>query len=264
MISINNTEIIPTIFPDGTAQVWKLPNDIINFIKTNPDKIVIEWNYQSDAELIYVLMLRDLLVHLCENKGADIVLYCPYLPYARQDKDISNETTWGLATFMDLLRPFDEVVTVDVHNPEYFKYSYVDITNLSAEALIADATQKCDANYLCYPDLGAASRYSRFNNKVRSCVMKKVRDQLTGEITGLNYLHTPPSCVNDNVLLIDDICDGGRTFIEATKVLTNSKPNSINLYVTHGIFSKGFDILHEAGINKIFTMNGLVSEAETV
>ncbi len=45
-----------------------------------------------------------------------------------------------------------------------------------------------------------------------------------------------------NLLIVDDICDGGRTFIELAKVLRQFDPSRIDLYVTHGIFSKGFKV----------------------
>jgi len=45
-----------------------------------------------------------------------------------------------------------------------------------------------------------------------------------------------------DVIIIDDICDGGATFINIAKILTGYKEfkGKIYLIVTHGIFSKGF------------------------
>jgi ribose-phosphate pyrophosphokinase len=46
-----------------------------------------------------------------------------------------------------------------------------------------------------------------------------------------------PDTINSAVLIVDDICDGGGTFIGIAKAL----PKDVKkyLYVTHGIFSKG-------------------------
>jgi ribose-phosphate pyrophosphokinase len=45
-------------------------------------------------------------------------------------------------------------------------------------------------------------------------------------------------------MIVDDICDGGRTFIKLAKAIQNQRPNAkIYLVVTHGIFSAGFDEL---------------------
>jgi ribose-phosphate pyrophosphokinase len=50
-------------------------------------------------------------------------------------------------------------------------------------------------------------------------------------------------------VIVDDICDGGRTFLEIAKTIRSKKRNisifgdKIYLVVTHGIFSAGFDEL---------------------
>jgi ribose-phosphate pyrophosphokinase len=54
-------------------------------------------------------------------------------------------------------------------------------------------------------------------------------------------------------LIVDDICDGGRTFIELAKVLRPLTSGQVKLYVTHGIFSAGFEAL--AGLDRIFVAN---------
>ena len=51
-------------------------------------------------------------------------------------------------------------------------------------------------------------------------------------------------------LVVDDICDGGRTFVELGDRLNEAKSHSNYLFVSHGIFSAGFDELkrYYAGI----------------
>lgn len=59
------------------------------------------------------------------------------------------------------------------------------------------------------------------------------------------------------VMILDDICDGGRTFIEAVKHLREAGAKRVELYVTHGIFSKGVENLLDNGIDHIYTTNSL-------
>lgn len=55
-----------------------------------------------------------------------------------------------------------------------------------------------------------------------------------------------------SILVVDDLCDGGRTFIEGAKLLNEIFPNSIlNLFVYHAIFSSGTQELLKY-YNKIF------------
>jgi ribose-phosphate pyrophosphokinase len=47
-------------------------------------------------------------------------------------------------------------------------------------------------------------------------------------------------------VIIDDICDGGRTFVELAKAIKDGRPTAkVYLVVTHGIFSAGFYELNE-------------------
>jgi ribose-phosphate pyrophosphokinase len=42
--------------------------------------------------------------------------------------------------------------------------------------------------------------------------------------------------------MVDDICDGGRTFIELAKELRGMGAEKVHLYVTHGFFTKGLSV----------------------
>ena len=82
---------------------------------------------------------------------------------------------------------------------------------------------------------------------------EKVRDQLSGKITSYELKGKPEGM---NVMIVDDICDGGATFVILAKALYEGGAKEVNLFVTHGIFSKGLEPLKEAGIKRIFTQDG--------
>ena len=43
-----------------------------------------------------------------------------------------------------------------------------------------------------------------------------------------------PAEVDENILIVDDLCDGGRTFIEAAKLLREKfKPQRLGIFVRH-------------------------------
>src|SRR5689334_7783330 len=108
MIKLNGNEITPTIFPDGTSQVWKLypkPKNLVN---------VVEWKFENEAEFLHLAQLK----HLIDSFGGKCFLEISYLPYARQDKETSNETTFALNPFSDLLNSlnFEGVSIFDPHS----------------------------------------------------------------------------------------------------------------------------------------------------
>jgi ribose-phosphate pyrophosphokinase len=80
------------------------------------------------------------------------------------------------------------------------------------------------------------------------------------EVPGLD--DTPGS---KNFVICDDICDGGRTFIEIAKAIQDVRPkeifnDKIYLCVTHGIFSAGFEEL-EKYFTAIFTTNSVKEDS---
>ena len=107
--------------------------------------------------------------------------------------------------------------------------------------------------------MGAECRYTGSYGHTSTVVLDKVRDQLSGHITGMDFVRKPEIDVK-NVLIVDDICDGGRTFCEASKLLKKEFGCVVHLYVSHGIFSRGLEPLRKSGIERIFTKNGEVNE----
>ncbi len=240
MIKLNGHLVTPTLFPDGTSQVWKLPEAWFKYLD---DENQVEWIFENEAELIHVCQLGDLL------KGS-AQLYMPFLPYGRQDKKVSNETTFALDTFLTIIDIFYPVIqTLDAHS----KSSICDSIYPAKEIKFAIESTGCTS--VCFPDKGAKARY---NVELRNIILDKVRDQSTGEITGLAIAEGTKHAKGANILIIDDICDGGRTFIEAAKLLYKWEAKEVNLYTTHGLYTKGLDCLREAGIKRIFNYKGEV------
>lgn len=94
------------------------------------------------------------------------------------------------------------------------------------------------------PDAGAEYRcvqYCRVNELnpddwIVAC--KKVRDLSTGRIISTEI--EAKDFAGRDVLIVDDICDGGATFIELGKKLRGLNCGRLSLAVSHGIFSKAF------------------------
>lgn len=61
--------------------------------------------------------------------------------------------------------------------------------------------------------------------------------------------------IKSEITVIDDLCDGGATFIAASAYLKENFPDiKINLFVIHGLFTKGIEHV-AAHFDKIFTTN---------
>ncbi len=260
MISIisKNTvqKVTPTIFPDGTSQVWKLDLD-----DYKNDSVKIVWNFEQEAELIWMNQLTALLdsEHIVIDE-----LHIPYLPYARQDKIVSNTTTFAKAVFLKslLTSSVGKLSTLDAHS------EHAAIKSYSARPYISKAILEFKPDVLVFPDAGAYERYQNQieQREIEVLVLDKVRDQTTGVITSLKLdkQKTSPDLIANEknkqyrMLIIDDICDGGATFINAALFLHEKFHCEIGLYVTHGIFSKGYESMINAGITEFYTTQSLI------
>ena len=91
------------------------------------------------------------------------------------------------------------------------------------------------------PDAGAEKRIQKLG--LPYVMATKVRDAKTGNIIATRLFDEDEQGVSrvagKDTIIVDDICEGGRTFIELAKVLKAHGAATVALYVTHGIFSKG-------------------------
>ncbi len=244
-------EIKPTIFPDKTSQVWKVPG--IEDLKED-DKVYIYWVFEQEAELIWLCQLF-LLISKLDYKHIDLII--PYLPYARQDKEVSNHSCFAYSTFRLIINFMAHVVyksefiihILDAHSDECTMWINTRTINHIPYNEIKVAYEYSTAEIMLLPDEGAFNRYSQVASQASThCV--KDRDPSTGKI---NSITIPDIDFKDKrVLIVDDICDGGGTFIEIAKQLKAKEVAYIGLYVTHDLHTKGRQVLFDAGINNIY------------
>lgn len=259
-IYLNNEKITPTIFPDKTSQVWKLNSEDVY-----PYHNLIKWDFESEAELFHIAQLRALLNTLVPD--ATVILNVPYFPYARQDKEIDNESTFALRIICDYLKSmnFTKVITYDVHNPELTKQLLPNLYNETPEYYITHIPNLVNADLIVFPDKGAEKRYAHLTGL--TCItMQKVRNQLTGDLSmsgftygdEVSYKDQELSLNGKTLLIVDDLADGGGTFILAAQELKKLGAKEVNLFTSHGLYTKGLTPLREAGINRIFNKKGEV------
>ncbi len=170
----------------------------------------------------------------------------PYVPYARQDRVCDHGEALGASVAASLINmcKFDRVSIVDPHSDVIG--ALIDNVVIAHQTDFIPTDKGCDV--VLAPDAGAIKKAQvtakRFGIPVLSA--HKVRDVKTGDIT---HTEVPLDIANYNkVMVVDDICDGGRTFIEIGKVLHDSfnfNNEDLVLHVTHGIFSKGVGELYK-------------------
>lgn len=193
-----------------------------------------------------------------ENK---IEVVIPYIPYARQDRVCNPGESHALKVFCDMLNSYnlDKVTCYDPHSivcesliNNLCVISCAVILQNSGMDFLSDISDIV----LVSPDAGALKKIYDVAKLgfTDIAVGNKVRDLSTGDIIRSDI--DRQDFGGKDVFIVDDICDGGRTFIELAKVMRKRNCGKIYLYVTHGIFSKGEDVLFEH-IDHIVTTNSI-------
>lgn len=250
MISLSDVVVTPTIFPDKTSQVWKLPEDLLAGV-WKEDEAHVAWEFEHEGEIAHLAQLKILL----DTYTAHVHLWMPYLPYARQDKRVENSSTFALTAFATLLNAirFASVTVLDSHNNPRAHAIY-GLEDLRPKKYIEKAFEDSGANLILFPDAGAWQRYGAY--QIGPAISAdKIREQSTGRILGI----TINGKVKDKKLLIvDDLCDAGGTFKLVAEQAIKAGAKDVHLYVTHGLFTKGLQTLRDSGIHRIFTRQGEV------
>lgn len=206
--------------------------------------------------------------NLVPNK--EIELYVPYIMGARSDRMFGEG---GVNYMKQVIAPvinsfgFTRVHIMDAHSDVteavINNYQPIQLYDKFIEKALThpDCGGSLHGIALISPDAGAYKKVFGIAKKHgigNVTVASKVRDIKTGQIVKTELPPIDFDGVN-SIVIIDDICDGGRTFIELVKAIREQTASitryiPIVLIVTHGIFSAGFRQLMTS-FDTIFTTN---------
>jgi len=246
-------------FPDGQPHITLCPFDFpVGSIKTN---------ITCAEDLLKLSMITNVL----RRRGISPILEIGYLLGSRMERAISSNDPITLKCIAQIINSmgFSRVVVNVPHETKELQSLMRNVlpTNKLLWEIVGNTLKRLEGNVLLVaPDQGAVSRAREcadlFNLPLIS--LNKKRDQSTGtlskdiwwdesiynsstRLSTYEYLKTEPI---KHVIIVDDLCDGGRTFINAAKFLredfepfTGRKELSLHLCVAHAIFSAGLDNL---------------------
>jgi ribose-phosphate pyrophosphokinase len=251
-------------FPDGQQTI-----DLIdwNQWKGYIDPIIIKSRLNSFKDLELIICANQAIKNMDQERK--VHLYVPYFLGSRSDRKFQDG---GVNYLKQVICPiinsqnFASVTVIDPHSDvlesclnNYIKKDNHELVRWSlSEVDNKDGAQ----NRLCLvsPDAGAykkifdVAKYFKVTNLVTAT---KVRDLVTGNILKTEVPNLPISLSGNELkcVIIDDIIDGGRTFIELSKAIKEQRPDAkVYLIVTHGIFSAGLYELSKH-LDGIFSTN---------
>lgn len=228
-------------FPDGQPHLLTDEKEV-NVRITNPN------------DLFNVMLMRG-----CGVERLNVF----YLMGGRMDRriamDVDGKSYVGPDTLFrvcSVLRWFEEVNVLSPHSYKTLEYCNGESMLLEEHTFFAwamDNFAKYGHYAIVMPDEGARKRYDNLTRFPINFI--KERDLGTGRIIkhdlvedGFYNKHIRSGV--KNALIVDDLCDGGATFIGIADNLRSRGFERIGLAVPHGIFSKG-----KIPLDNIYTTN---------
>jgi ribose-phosphate pyrophosphokinase len=255
-------------FPDGQQSITLatiFPKDLEN------KSVTIKSRLNSFLDLELIICANQALIELGIQNSAfklsEINLYTPYFIGARSDRKFLNGQSNYLKTVICPIvnsQNFNRVTILDPHSDvlEACINNFQKITNVSfAKDAIIDINDKIT---LVSPDAGALKKIYDVASAVDCSdiiVANKLRDLKSGKIIRTDVPNLDQEPGSKTFVIVDDICDGGRTFVEIAKAIRDVRTkeifnDKIYLVVTHGIFTAGFEEL-EKWFTGVYTTNSV-------
>jgi len=270
LVDLEKSEIKYEIsrFPDGQQQVKILGETSVSY-----KPVISHGTFLKGVQIKARLNnFKDLELIICATKSLrelgvkQIHLYTPFFLGSRSDRKFEEGSNNYLK---DIICPiinslnFESITVLDPHsnvleaclnnfkkvdNLKLVDFFIKDYTKLSR---FSDYFNKEDLNkfIIISPDAGANKKIFKiaeqisYKGDIITCT--KSRDE-NGKLSHIKVPYDESlGTTNKDLIIIDDICDGGATFINIVKAIQESEMfyGKIYLIVTHGIFSKGFNEL---------------------
>jgi ribose-phosphate pyrophosphokinase len=183
-------------------------------------------------------------------------LIIPYFPAARQDRVMVPGESLSVKVYADIINRMgiQKVVVFDPHS-EVTPALLDRVVAVPNHAFVAKVLGHITAPVqLVAPDGGALKKIyklSEYLGGINVVECSKRRDVKTGKLSGFEVF-AEEDLKGKDFLVVDDICDGGGTFLGLAQQLRKHHVGRLFLAVSHGIFSHGVEELAQY-YEKIFT-----------
>ena len=228
----------------------------------------------SSDDIMRIMLTNNALK---QKEYKNVIIFLPYIPYARQDRVMVDGEPLSIELFADMLNycDFKKVFMFDVHSdvaPALIKNRRL-ITNKDfvLKALIDivegdDIQKRGNGKFILgdkfegsptfvVPDSGAFKKIFKLSNslgyKGELILCNKARNLDDGNI--MAYTVDKQDLGGKDCVIIDDICSRGGTFIGLADELKKRKAGKIYLIVSHYEGISDVDKLKFSGIERIYT-----------
>lgn len=218
-------------------------------IDSRINKFHVNWNWFKEPDVMIPLMKADAIRRQYDD--CELSLFANYLPYSRQDRVFQVGGSNGISVLRKILEAnFSRMYTMGFHSrhAEAFKNLFI----LSMEEV---GPSSYEDTLFVFPDENAVNHYTFIFGTKSEIIYKKSRNEDGITVEEKSRIIQDISKIK-KIIIMDDICDGGRTFCEVAKKLSLEFP-CIPIYITvyHAFLSHGLGNLKASGIQGIRIIN---------
>lgn len=257
MILLNGVKVNLTKFPNGETHI-----DSKELEKLLDSYNTIGLKYEDDSDLIKLMFIKRHL-DLCNLPNPSLKIY--YMPYSRMDRT-ENKKVFTLKYISEFINSLNfKKVTIyqphsDVSTALIDRSHSIDMSVELLNEVLDKVKFNKEKDYIYYPDASAEKHFGK-SNTYKSLVGLKQRDFESGKIKRLDVVGELPKQNRFKVVMIDDLCSRGGTFLLGAEKLRELGASEIYLVVTHceeSIYEG--DMFKTDLIDKVFTTNSIVTE----
>lgn len=261
MIKINsfNTEI--TQFPNGERGY--------EFAVSDVEHVRLFFKYEDDKDIFSLICAADTIYRW--NKQAKIDLIMSYIPYSRMDRVKKVSSAFTLKSFANVVNNIvkpQHIKCLDAHSDVSLALFDCYVYNFKPQIRFINEKYDRDTTLIVYPDGNAAKKYKEYLSEFKSISLLKDRNFESGQIAASTITDSKDLEKLDlskikNVVIVDDLCSKGGTFLRASEniraLLKNDSVN-IDLVVAHC----EYNILNGQLLSKDSPFNGKVYTSDSI
>ncbi len=206
-------------------------------------EVTVTMRVQSFNDFGLLLLAIDALRRFHVEK---INVFIPYFPAARQDRVMVKGEPLSVKVYADLLNQLqiNKVTVYDAHS-EVTSAVLNNCEEISNHSFVEKVIETIGKDLvLISPDGGALKKIYKVSEHLGGLPVvecSKKRNVKNGKLEGFKVYEE--DLEGKACLVVDDICDGGGTFIGLAESLKKKNAGDLYLAVSHGIFNKGFETL---------------------
>lgn len=217
MILLNSKVVSVQFFPNGEQYI---PLEELHIRSYNK----VEWMYEDDAEFVALVVLKG---HLDASMTSSW-LKINYMPHSRMDR-VNEDYAFSLKYTMQIINmmQWDCVEVKEPHSDVTPALLDSAVVNNWCMSQLESVMSIREYDTLFFPDAGAAKRYGDVPYDI--AVGIKHRNFKTGDIDSFDF----NGDIGKSVLIVDDLCSRGGTFVHSSRLLRGNGASDIGLLVAH-------------------------------